>query len=592
MRKILFAAFLLAANTAFGQGIWKQDPINKKIARTIVDSVWIAPRDTSARNQTVYEGTSLTAGDSGRLAFQFGKFWGHYGPLGWLEIGKDPDLSAYMKYTDTSAMLSPYFRKADTTGKWKPLGWMPDLGYSNIEWFGASPANSAAANDASILAARNTGKAIFVPAGRFNVSASIPLLAGQSIVGMGESSILTTTSSIPIVQAAQGSTISGIRFVGNTTLGGSWPNYTATGTHVGISIDGVDRVSITGCSFDSLGKAGIYVANRAYPDEQVIIQDVKGRYNNIGFYSDIRGEYVSMSSFSFTECNVGAKISGGNVSGTSGSLTGNYTGVYLTGGPNCGHSGFTNVAMNHNTDFGVWADGDTLGYRFDNCDIYETAIFLKDNRWIIFDNCDLDITGKTFYDQDSRYTYFKNCRFYRSLNYNPDFASSKSQVFFENCQFALDSVDNPNGRYKWGIKGGYTELMNKNDVVLSAGENNMLFDSIPYNAISGNLEYKLDTFYRTDGRILNKGFNYGSVEVRGEFYTDNDSVIVALVDYAPPRNDTIFADMRKVPSGDFQHSFSLYLKKEPNELFRFVYINSAINPVTLRKRSRAVVSGL
>jgi hypothetical protein len=53
--------------------------------------VHIVPRDTSAQNNMLFNG--LPVGDSGRIAYQFGKFWGHDG-FGWTILGSqaiDPD---------------------------------------------------------------------------------------------------------------------------------------------------------------------------------------------------------------------------------------------------------------------------------------------------------------------------------------------------------------------------------------------------------------------------------------------------------------------------------------------------------------------
>lgn len=124
MKTLLTIAAILICSLSYGQGIWTKSTANVKQNRLMADSVLIVPRDTGATNNALYQGNPQ--GDSGRIAWMHGRLWIHDGEA-WDTLAAGADLSDYMKYSDSAAMLLPYFRSADTTGKWKPLAWFPDV---------------------------------------------------------------------------------------------------------------------------------------------------------------------------------------------------------------------------------------------------------------------------------------------------------------------------------------------------------------------------------------------------------------------------------------------------------------------------------
>lgn len=71
---IIIAAFFISLQ-ASGQGIYNKVATNIKQNRIMVDSVLGVPRDTTATNLPTFSGNQV--GDSGRLAYYMGKFWGH-----------------------------------------------------------------------------------------------------------------------------------------------------------------------------------------------------------------------------------------------------------------------------------------------------------------------------------------------------------------------------------------------------------------------------------------------------------------------------------------------------------------------------------
>lgn len=84
MRYILILLTFFVSSGAMAQGIWQPDPSNRKMRSSKSDSVHIVPRDTAAQNNMLFNG--LPVGDSGRIAYKDGKFWGH-DDTGWTVLG-------------------------------------------------------------------------------------------------------------------------------------------------------------------------------------------------------------------------------------------------------------------------------------------------------------------------------------------------------------------------------------------------------------------------------------------------------------------------------------------------------------------------
>lgn len=84
-RYITSVLLILLTATGYGQsGVYTKAFTNNIWNRGKFDSVLTVPRTLSATNAATYNGASV--GDSGRLGFFNGKFWGHYGAGGWLEL--------------------------------------------------------------------------------------------------------------------------------------------------------------------------------------------------------------------------------------------------------------------------------------------------------------------------------------------------------------------------------------------------------------------------------------------------------------------------------------------------------------------------
>lgn len=109
MRKLLTIAALLITSLSYGQGTWTKAVTNTIVNRSKADSVQIVPRDTSATNNALYNGVPV--GDSGRIAFYKGQFWGHKGVLGWLPLGQSTpiDSNTWIRNGPTGAQSASFY---------------------------------------------------------------------------------------------------------------------------------------------------------------------------------------------------------------------------------------------------------------------------------------------------------------------------------------------------------------------------------------------------------------------------------------------------------------------------------------------------
>jgi hypothetical protein len=79
MKRLSLLLLTILPSLLFAQGTWNQQSVNNKVNRVKVDSVLIVPRDTSSTNNALYLGGPV--GDSGRIAYSGGIFWGKNGTV-------------------------------------------------------------------------------------------------------------------------------------------------------------------------------------------------------------------------------------------------------------------------------------------------------------------------------------------------------------------------------------------------------------------------------------------------------------------------------------------------------------------------------
>lgn len=106
MRYLLILLLSFLSISAFSQGIYNKAATNIKQNRLMADSVLGVPRDTSSTNNATFNGAPV--GDSGRIAYQFGKFWGHDGS-GWNLLGSQSfDINDWVRNQSSIVQTANY----------------------------------------------------------------------------------------------------------------------------------------------------------------------------------------------------------------------------------------------------------------------------------------------------------------------------------------------------------------------------------------------------------------------------------------------------------------------------------------------------
>lgn len=475
MRYIL--TIILAAITFIGQAQTPTQQFNGNLYQYnfghYVKGSHFVPRDT-----TSWVGSM---GDSGRIAYKGGSLYYHNG-LSWQQV---------------------------------PPG---NIGYVNVEWFGAK-GDGSTNNDAAFLAARNTGRNIIIPNGIFNTSDPVELYNGQSIFGNGRNSVIFNTANNHAIVCDSGNTVKGLAIYGDATIGSYTSNKLSQN---GVRITGTG-VLVEGVYFRGLGGSAVRVDStlNAYFGTSRII-GCYGENNNIGLNFDIWGEYVTASNCGFSLCNIGARIVAGNISLIGGDYNNNKVGVWLVGGGgNDGHCVASGVKINHNTDYAVRADDLVEGYTFDGCMLYYGGIWLKDCQLVTFVNCDINTTGNGLKEEGAKDCYFLNNKFRQFPGHQPNFNGDPSRVFFQNNTYDDSDlgIKPYKGSFGYNVIGGFWRGDCTADVNILTGATHYIdWDSTYYNGVSGNLiDYTLDTFWNaTLKRFECKGYGNGQVYMKGQ----------------------------------------------------------------------------
>jgi hypothetical protein len=260
--------------------------------------------------------------------------------------------------------------------------------YVTPEYFGAK--GDGVTDDAAALqATMDAGRPVMIPAKTYFTSTTINVPAGRVIRGSSARSILKTTANTAILNLNGDSIqVSGIKFVGDGK--GATIN-AADALQYGIKAQGdKTRNLITQCRFESLGGAGIYLENNGqFRGNQ--ISECYAESCNIGFALGATAEYTVMTNIIAKDCNWGVLMRGGNNSMNGGTLIANTIGLRMEYSANNGHSVFSGVSINHNTDRSISADSVTIGYTFNGCMFYDGTIDLLDCIGFKFVGCDFSV---------------------------------------------------------------------------------------------------------------------------------------------------------------------------------------------------------
>jgi hypothetical protein len=260
--------------------------------------------------------------------------------------------------------------------------------YITPELFGAK--GDGVTDDAVALqSTMDAGRPVMIPGKTYLTSTTINVPAGRVITGSSSRSALKTTANTAILNFNGDSIqVRNVKFIGD----GKGASLNAgDALQYGIKAQS-DRTRnlITQCRFENLGGAGVYFkSNGQFRGNQ--ISDCYFESNNIGVFLDTTAEYTVMTNIIAKDNNVGVYMRGGNNSMNGGTLIANTIGLRMEYGSNNGHSVFSGVALNHNTDRSISADSITVGYTFNGCMIYDGTIDLLDCTGFKFIGCDFSV---------------------------------------------------------------------------------------------------------------------------------------------------------------------------------------------------------
>lgn len=230
----------------------------------------------------------------------------------------------------------------------------------------------------------------YFPPGNYRVPATIPLSAGQSLLGVGSKSRILCNLNSAAFTLAGDNLVDSLKF--ETTASGG----TST---IFLSVNNTFRQQITNCFFKACqGSAVKWIGNNNVSREGGNVANCQFVGNLIGCESGVQGEYWTISGSQFTANTTGIKIAGGNNAIIGCDINANTTGINLVDGTNDSHAMAVGCKLNHNTS-AIVANSATYGYRFIGCMIYYGAISLTNScDRIQFESCDiaeLTITGNT-----------------------------------------------------------------------------------------------------------------------------------------------------------------------------------------------------
>ncbi len=293
----------------------------------------------------------------------------------------------------------------------------------------------------------NTGLPVRLARKKYYISGSITIPGGTNITGAGAggaSNIYINSNNPIFIIAGHDIIIDKVSFTGSDLTPSSTPTYP---NQNGISVLGSSsllndwhRIVINNCSFYGLNGAGIYIGyNGTWTEfDGVQIANSYAKKCTYGFFCDVRGEYNTFTGCKSYACYMGFRDAGGNNIFSSGLLSGNSIGAYLTGGENNAHSIIGNTLINHNSIYGVQTSGVTLGWNLTSCEIYSNDIYIDTSIGIKFTVCDISVPNIYFKNSSSielidiKFTTTPNI--YLSWN-GTDNTGTPSDVVFFNPKF-------------------------------------------------------------------------------------------------------------------------------------------------------------
>ena len=278
-------------------------------------------------------------------------------------------------------------------------------GTVTLEQFGAI-GDGVTDDTAAYISAVASGKTILLGARTYLVNgtagwaiASITT-PGQGIIGVGDQSVLKTTSNYAVVDASSGAGLNvfkNFRILGNST-GAAQHGITTGHDSAGT---GQSRIEIEGVTCEALG-------GRGFSLEYTSISFLGPRLTNClafgclgyGFYFAV-SDYVTCTNCVAMNCGPGGVYSAtGNLMWTGGAITANTSGsgygILWDVSGNDGHSQIVGCEINHNT-IAIKVNAIVNGLSFVGCNVYYGTIdcSLTTASPVVFKQCFVDVTSVT-----------------------------------------------------------------------------------------------------------------------------------------------------------------------------------------------------
>lgn len=262
--------------------------------------------------------------------------------------------------------------------------------YVTPEQYGAI--GDGVANDATAMQnAINSGKMVLLSSKTYLLNSTMTITNPVKILGAGVSSILKTTSNLPVLDIQSNLvTLSNFKILGNGR--GTVTDYATTRPlQNGIKVDGsYYNNSVENVVFDSLGNAGIYGLNNQNGVSTNVTSSIN--VNSCFFFSNLYGinfdtlfEYNLVFNSVFKDNETGIVIKGGNNPVVGGHIMNNRTGVSVISGTNDSHSTLSSVTINHNIEYGISVGAIVNGFTFSNCVIFFNPISLVSSNGVSID---------------------------------------------------------------------------------------------------------------------------------------------------------------------------------------------------------------
>lgn len=291
-------------------------------------------------------------------------------------------------------------------------GFAATLGFVNVVDYGADSTGTRG-SALGFINAVATGKNVYVPPGRYlinGIDSAVILKAGQTIFGLGDKSVLKTTTNGAtttlatamnfIVLPNGNCTVRDLKFVGNGATTYVFPWTTQNGVWVYS-----DRNQILNITCDSLRGAGVLGVDPG------LLSFYNNRLVNASFYNSTCGTFNYAGSEYWVVNNIRAEGNdiainewGANNYYNGGSLRDNTKSIFASGnGGNTDHFAFVNMNINHSIGDGITIQNVVVGVHFDNDNIFASIIKISQSNNVVFNggvigtgsNVTVDATGTT-----------------------------------------------------------------------------------------------------------------------------------------------------------------------------------------------------